>query len=105
MAERERVLGFSSAERPQGLIYPILFADSGNFPAFARCAVWTGFKKWNRPDPVFQQTTKWVSFHRKVEAVAMDLASLLPQVPDRRPDWPVCRVDPPLPPPTRVPRF
>ena len=105
MAERERLLGLNSVERPQGLIYPILFSDSDNFPDYARWHSWKNFKKLNRPDPVFQRTTKWMSFHRKVEAVAMDLANLLPQVPDWRPDWPVCRVDPPLPPPTRVPRF
>jgi hypothetical protein len=105
MAERELLLGLSSAERPQGLIYPILFSDSDNFPDFARLRSWRDLKKWNNPDPVFQQTIEWVSFLREVETIAMDLANLLPQVPDWQPDWPVYRPDPPLPPPTRVPRF
>jgi len=105
MAEREVVLGLSSAERPQGLIYPILFSDSDNFPTFARLRSWRDLKKWNNPDPVFQQTVEWVSFLREVEAIAEDLATLLPQVPDWQPDWPIYRPDPPLPPPTLVPRF
>lgn len=105
MAAREVVLGLRSGERTQSLIYPILLNDSVNFPADARLHNWWDLKKWNSPDLVFQQSVEWVSFLRQIDAIAEDLASLLPQVPDWQPDWPVCRPDPPLPPPTLVPRF
>jgi hypothetical protein len=105
MRRREELLGLTEPGRTQGLIYPILFADSENFPPEARYRSWWDFKQWAYPDPVFQETRGWLEFHEQVVAVATDLARLLPQVPDWRPDWPVDRPEPPLPPPVPLPRF
>jgi hypothetical protein len=105
MAARERLFGLNSAERPYGLIYPLVFSDSDNFPDFVRDRAWRDLKKWNRPDPVYQQTIEWVGFHEQVETIAIDLAKLLPRVPDWAPGWPTHRPDPPWRPPTRLPRF
>lgn len=105
MVARERQLGLYSAEQPQGLIYPVLYSDSDNFPDFVRDRTWRDLKRWNSPDPVFQQTTEFYGFHREVEDIAVDLAKLLPRVPEWRADWPVCRPDPPFSRPTPLPRF
>jgi hypothetical protein len=105
MRLREERLGLTGRDRSQGLIYPILFSDSDNFPAEARYRSWWDFKKWAVPDPVYQETREWPEFHRQVEAVAIDLAKLLPQVPPWQPDWPVTRPEPALPPPVPLPRF
>ena len=105
MAEREVLLGLRSDERPQSLIYPILLNDKVNFPPFAHLHNWWDLKEWNSPDLVYQQTVEWVSFLRQIDAMAEDLAALLPQVPPWQPGWPVVRPDAPLPPPTPVPRF
>lgn len=105
MRDREAMLGLTGSERAQGLVYPILVADSENFPPEARYRTWWDFKRWYRPDLVFQQTKRWLGFHQEVEKVAIDLARLLPQVPHWEPGWPIERPDPPLPPPVQVPRF
>jgi hypothetical protein len=99
MADREKLLGHN------GLIYPVLFSDSENFPSFARERSWRDLKKWNRPDLVFQQTTEWLGFHQQVETIAIDLASRLALVPKWQPDWPSHRPDPPMPGMTSMPRF
>jgi hypothetical protein len=105
MADREELFGLSTLDRPQGLMYPILFADSENFPDFARTRSWRDLKEWNVPDLVYQQTAEWPSFHRQVESIAIELAGLLPRVPDWQPDWPVRQPEPPLPTPARMPSF
>ncbi len=105
MAERERLLGLNSEEQPQGLIYPVVFSDSENFPEYVRDRAWRDLKQWNSPDLVFQQTPKWTEFHEQVESIAMDLAKLLPRVPDWRPDWPTHRPEPAHRASTPLPRF
>jgi hypothetical protein len=99
MADREKLLGHN------GLIYPVLFSDSDNFPSFARERSWHDLKKWNLPDIGFQQTEEWLGFHREIEDVAMKIAQRLAEVPDWQPDWPVHRPDPPMPGMTSLPRF
>ncbi|MFC6093700.1 TIR domain-containing protein [Saccharothrix lopnurensis] len=106
MLERERMLGLASPEKPQGLIYPILFSDSDNFPPEGKTRAWWSFKDFAYPDPAYQQTHEFVRFHREVNDLAVDLVALLQQVPPWRPDWP--EVDPPdpvLPPSPPMPRF
>jgi hypothetical protein len=105
MSERERLLGLSSDDRPQGLIYPVLFSDSDNFPPYARERSWRDLKKWNSPYPVFEQTTEYIGFHQQVADIAMELAKLLPRVPDWEPGWPAHRPDPPYRVTTPLPRF
>lgn len=99
MAERELLLGQS------GLIYPVLFSDSDNFPSFARERSWRDLKKWNTPDPVFQQTVQWIDFVREIEDVAIQLSRLISKAPPWEPNWPALRPDPPMPGMTPVPRF
>ncbi|MDQ3789983.1 MAG: toll/interleukin-1 receptor domain-containing protein [Actinomycetota bacterium] len=99
MAAREKLLGHS------GLIYPVLFSDSDNFPSFARERSWRDLKKWNHPDPVFQQTVRWIDFLQEIEDVAIELSKRLDMVPPWQPDWPTERPDPPMPGMTPLPRF
>ncbi|NUT48578.1 MAG: toll/interleukin-1 receptor domain-containing protein [Saccharothrix sp.] len=106
MLERERMLGLATAERPQGLLYPILYSDSDNFPLEGKLRSWQNFKALANPDPPYQETREYVEFHREVNRVAGDLVQLLQQVPPWRPDWPdVEPPDPVLPPTPPLPRF
>jgi len=105
MVERERLLGLYTRDQPHGLIYPVLFSDSDNFPDYARDRGWRDLKTWNNPDPVFQLTPKFVGFHEQVAQIAEDLAKLLPRVPDWEPGWPAFRPDPPFRLPTPLPKF
>lgn len=107
MFAREQMLGLASQDRPQGLIYPILYSDSTNFPPEAGLhRSWWDFKELNTPELVFQQSPQWPEFHRMVTAFATDLVELIKQVPEWQPDWPL--VEPPEPvllPPPPIPRF
>ncbi|RKT52824.1 toll/interleukin-1 receptor domain-containing protein [Saccharothrix australiensis] len=106
MLAREKMLGLASLEKPQGLVYPILYADSDNFPPEGKERGWYDFKEFAYPDPGYQQTHEFIRFHREVTRLAADLAALLQQVPPWRPDWP--DVDPPDPvlrPTPPLPRF
>ncbi|GHF98286.1 MULTISPECIES: TIR domain-containing protein [Amycolatopsis] len=106
MEAREQLLGLVSLERPQGLIYPIRFADSHRLENEGRLRSWWDFKGLDNPDRGFQESRDWHSFQQKVRQCAQDLAELLSQVPPWRPDWPVIeRPDPVLSPPPPLPRF
>ncbi|QQQ77419.1 TIR domain-containing protein [Saccharothrix sp. 6-C] len=106
MLERERMLGLASPETSQGLIYPILYSDSDNFPLEGKVRSWWSFKEFAYPDPVYQQTHEFVRFHHEVNKLAADLVALVQQVPPWRPDWPdVDPPDPVLAPTPPIPRF
>jgi hypothetical protein len=106
MRARDEMLGLAGSDRPQSLVYPILYSDSENFPDEGREFSWWDFKELSTPEPVFQESRDWVHFHRKVTDLAQDLVKLLPQVPEWRPDWPLIDPpDPPLMPPPPIPRF
>lgn len=105
MVARERLFGLNSAAQPHGLIFPILFSDSDNFPQYAKERTWHDLTAWNRPDLSFQQSLAFEGFHEQVQDIAIKLAKLLPRVPDWQPDWPTHRPDPPTRPTTPIPRF
>ena len=105
MLAREAMLGLGSTERPQGLIYPILYSDSENFPEEGLRRAWWDFKQLATPEPVFQESRQWIRFHHKVSDLARDVGQLLKQVPEWRPDWPIERPEPVLLPPPPIPRF
>jgi TIR domain len=106
MQAREAVLGLRTDERPQALVYPVLYSDSDNFPEEAKNLSRWDFKKLSTPEPVFQESKDWVLFHHKVTELAEDLVELLKEVPEWQPDWPVIeKPNPVLMPPAKIPRF
>ncbi|MGM1065382.1 toll/interleukin-1 receptor domain-containing protein [Saccharothrix sp. Mg75] len=106
MQEREKMLGLAGSDLTQGLVYPILYSDSENFPMEGRTRSWRDFKKLAQPDLVFQESRKFNRFHREVNELARDLVQLLQQVPEWQPDWPIVeKPDPLLIPPPPLPRF
>ncbi|MBM7775980.1 hypothetical protein JOD54_006184 [Actinokineospora baliensis] len=106
MRARQKMLGIGGGRIPQGLIYPVLYSDSDNFPPEAREFSWWNFKDVSNPDPVFQMTRDFHRFHDRVAEFASDLAKVLEQVPEWEPDWPlVVTPDPVLMPPPLIPRF
>jgi TIR domain-containing protein len=106
MRARERLLGLASAERPQGLVYPILYSDSDNFPMAAKEISRWDFKDLAMPEPVFQKSRAWIRFHWRVSELAEDLVRLLREVPEWQPDWPLIeQPEPVLMKPPPIPRF
>lgn len=103
MAEREQLLGLASRDLTQGLIIPVLYSDSANFPDYGKDRMWHDMKGLDSPDPMFQQTQDWLKFHNKMRVIAANLADLLTKVPEWRPDWPIVRPAVPIPPNTKFP--
>jgi hypothetical protein len=105
MVRREELAGMASSATPQGLIYPVIFCDSENFPTYAHERRMQDLKMWNLPYPQFQDTIEYLGFHREVERIAVEIKELIDQVPDWRPDWPVHTPAPDPPRTPHLPRF
>jgi hypothetical protein len=106
MQAREAMLGLAGADISQGLIYPILYSDSENFPDVGRMRSWQDFKEYAHPDPVYQDSVDYLPFCKQVRVLARDLVQLAKQVPPWSPDWPIVdRPNPVLIPPPPLPRF
>lgn len=106
MRAREDMLGIASLKNSQGLIYPILYSDSENFPEHEKERSWVNFKDIAHPDPVYQQSKKYLRFHTRVNDLAADLVRLAKAAPPWQSDWPdIDTPDPPLMPPPQIPRF
>lgn len=95
--ERERVLGLWGAADPEGLVYPVRFADGQYFHQDAQATQCSfDFSKLSYPDDVFRQSVKWLDFVGLVNDVACDLIQRLEHVPAWQ-EFPI--VEPrPLPP-------
>jgi hypothetical protein len=105
MAKREEILGMSSAENAESLIYPVIFSDSKNFPEYARERRMRSFKDLNQPYPHFQASAAYLEFHREMGRVAAELVEIIERTPEWRPDWPVTMPKPEPPRRPRLPRL
>ncbi len=106
MRAREALLGLAGADISQGLIYPILYSDSDNFPVDERMRSWQDFKEYAHPDPVYQDSVDYLPFCRQIRVLARDLVQLAKQVPPWSAEWPIVdRPNPVLIPPPPLPRF
>jgi hypothetical protein len=103
MAARESILGLACPELTRGLIFPVLYSDSHNFPDYGLDRMWHDMKGLDNPEPMFQQTVDWLEFHRRMRRIATDLEQMLLQVPEWRADWPVVRPAVPVRPTTAFP--
>ena len=107
MQAREKMLGLTTLDRPQGLILPILYSDSENYAQEKELfRSWRNFKDYGTSEPVFQISPDWVVFHGKVRQFAEEVGRLLKDVPDWQPDWPLIKAPTPLLlPDPALPRF
>ncbi len=86
--ERERLLGMKTEQRPEGLIYPVIFADGEHFPQDARDAQSKDMRNWNIPHSVFKDTADYVEFDRQVQLLVRELAKMIQRAPAWQ-NWPV----------------
>lgn len=96
--EREQLLGMFTAAKPQGLIYPVRYADGAHFhpdASLAQCN--KDFTRLNYPDDVFRTSPKYIEFDELIQEMAQELVGRLSIVPPWRADFPVSEPDP-LPP-------
>jgi hypothetical protein len=88
MMERERLLGLRTEQRPEGLVFPVTFADGEHFPQEARDTQPKDLRKWNIPHPVFRETVDYVEFDKQVQLLVNELARMIQRAPAWQ-DWPV----------------
>lgn len=94
MRRREHHCGLATSGRTQGLVCPVIFSDSQSFPTEAQVTQARNLKPWNRPDRYFERTEKYGGLREQVEALAIEVAALLPTVPAWDPSWPLVRPEP-----------
>jgi len=96
--EREILLNLFTAQNPQGLIYPIRYADGDYFhPEAQLTQCRKDFSHLNYPDEAFRLSAKYIEFDDLVQEMALELVHHIQSLPQWRPDFPV--VEPqPLPP-------
>jgi hypothetical protein len=105
MARREDIVDMSSSQHPQGLIYPVLFCDSKNFPTWAHQRRMQDFKKWSQPYEQFQTSMAYLDFHSEVGRIAEEIEEMMDKAPEWQPDWPVVTPVPDPPRTSTIPRF
>jgi hypothetical protein len=97
---REEMLGLFSDARPQGLVYPVRYADGDSFPEDAHVTqCHRDFSALSYPDEHFATSAKYMEFDDQVQSMASELVAALARAPEWRSDFPVVE---PLPEPARV---
>jgi hypothetical protein len=95
MQARERVLKLGQPDRPNGLVYPIIFSDSENFPPSARRRQARDLKPWSNPFRAYQESRDYEGLYREMQNITAEIGQILARAPTWRPDWPIHRPDPP----------
>lgn len=91
---REQQLGRFSPQNPQGLVYPVRYADGEFFDPEAKQTQWKrDFSQLNYPDESFRDSAKYMEFDDLVKAMAQELVHHLVNLPPCRDDFPI--VEPP----------
>lgn len=105
MARREELIAMDSTAKPSRLIYPVIFSDSENFPAYAHERRMRNFRTWNQPYPQYQNTVEYLDFHRAMGDLVEDVVQIIDCAPPWRPEWPIETPPPDEPKPPKLPRF
>jgi hypothetical protein len=105
MAQREELVGMATLEKPQGLIYPVIFCDSKNFPAYAHERRMRNLHRWSMHWPQFQDSLAYLDFHHEVALLAEELEEVIDQAPEWQPDWPVAKPEPGWLAPPKLPKL
>jgi TIR domain len=102
--QRENLLGFFSEDHPQGLVYPLRYADGSHFHPDAQNVLLTkDFSSLNYPDEVFRQSAKYLEFDDLVKKMAVELVARLAEIPSWRDDFPIIEPEPLTPAPLSRP--
>jgi hypothetical protein len=101
--EREALLGLATPANPQGLVYPIRYADGKYFHSDAKqTQIKLDFSDLNYPEEEFRRTQKYLEFDDRVKRLAEDLLPLIEGAPLWQQDFPI--VEPAPMAPVQVPR-
>lgn len=93
--QREALLGLFTDENPQGLVYPVRYADGDHFHAEAKVTQCRrDFSTLSYPEESFRDTKKYLEFDDLIREMARDLERLLGSVPSWRDDFPILEPPP-----------
>jgi hypothetical protein len=93
--QREEQLGLFSDDDPNGLVYPVRYADGDHFHADAkRTLCRKDFAHLNYPDEAFRHSAKYLEFDDLVKEMADDLVTKLAGVPPWSETFPVLEPHP-----------
>ena len=95
MQARERALNLGQPSRPNGLIYPIIFSDSDNFPPAALRRQARDLKPWSNPFLAYRESHGYDALYREMQDIAIEIGQMLTRAPIWRPGWPIHRPDHP----------
>jgi hypothetical protein len=87
MIAREQILHLRTADRLDGLIYPVRFHGE-DFPPPIPTIQYRDMSAWAYPDPGFRQSTDYMGFVDEIKGFAAELAARIPQTPAWAEDWP-----------------
>jgi len=93
--QRETMLGLFSSEQPQGLVYPVRYADGDSFHPDAKSTLCRkDFSSLNYAEEAFKLSAKYLEFDDLVQQVARDLVARLPDIPPWTNNFPVVEPQP-----------
>jgi hypothetical protein len=101
---REEMLGLFKQDNPQGLVYPVRYADGDYFHPEAKLALCRkDFSRLNYPEDAFRLSAKYLEFDDLVKDVAQDLVDRLAALPPWTHDFPIVEPLPMAPPSLKRP--
>lgn len=96
--KREETLGLFSTQNPQGLVYPVRYADGEYFhPDAQNTQVRRDFSHLNFPYESFKSSEKYLVFDTQVQEMAQDLVQKIQTVPPWRANFPLVEPEPMAP--------
>ena len=93
MMKQEKLLNLKTVENPDGLIYPVVFADGEHFPPEAKQTQQKDLRNWNISSPAFVNTIGYVEFEKEMQSVVQEIWEMVKTAPDWREDWPIVTPD------------
>ena len=101
---REARLGLFTDEHPQGLVYPVRYADGKSFHSDAQITQCRkDFSELNYPDEAFRLSVKYLDFDDQVKRMADELLERLCDIPRWQSNFPVTEPTPLARPPMKRP--
>lgn len=106
MLARQKALGLASADKPQGLIYPIVYSDGQHFDQAAKDTQWRrDLREFTCPFECFKASESFVKFHAAMSEVSREIAVQIEAAPPWQDGWPVNLPKPTSETPLDLPRL
>jgi hypothetical protein len=87
---REELLGRFNAAQPQGLVYPVRYADGDYYDPEAKQTQWRrDFSQLNYPDDAFRDSSKYMEFDDLIKDTATELVLQLQNLPPWQDNFPI----------------